>query len=103
MAKKYEPEYSFLYKLSELLDKYGPDATLGDIFEQSKGPYKYKCPKCNGRGYNKCMYNGYEGELPNNGFTYVFEEAYRDEKCDICNGIGYTEKEMIPCDWKVKR
>jgi hypothetical protein len=77
MGKIYEPKYSPLYKLSKLLDK-------------------YKCPKCNGRGYIKCMYNGYDGELPDSrGYNYVFEEAYKDVECDVCNGIGYIKEETI--------
>ena len=105
MAKEYEPKYSSLYQLSELIKKYGPGSTLGYVFEQSQGQYKYKCPKCNGRGYNKCMYNGYPDRLPDSG--YVFEEAYKDVECDVCNGIGYTKEEMIPNyvqdGWKLKQ
>jgi hypothetical protein len=108
MAKEYVPKCSTLYKLSLFIDKYGANATLKDVFEQHQGPYKYKCPKCNGRGYIKRMYNGYDGELPDSrGFNFVFEEAYKDVECDVCNGIGYTREEMVPNyvqdGWKVKQ
>jgi DNA topoisomerase-1 len=53
-----------------------------------------KCPKCDGRGYIKCKYNGYPSGLPDSG--WVYEEAFKDVKCDVCNGVGYTEKPMKP-------
>lgn len=105
MDKNYEPKYSSLYKLSELMNKYGANATLEYVFEHSQGPYKYKCQKCNGRGYIKCKYNAYPKGFPDSGFVY--QEAFKDEKCDVCDGIGYTKEEMIPNyvqdGWKVKQ
>jgi hypothetical protein len=71
MAEKYEPKYSSLYKLSALVEKYGKDATIEYIFEKCQGPYKYKCPHCNGSGYIRRAYNGYTDRLPDSG--YVFE------------------------------
>jgi hypothetical protein len=105
MAKEYEPKYSTLYKLSELINKYGANATLEYVFERNQGPNKHKCPKCNGRGYIKCTYNAYPSGLPDSG--WVYEEAFKDVKCDVCDGIGYTKEEMIPNyvqeGWKVKQ
>ena len=101
MGKTYEPKYSFLYKLSKLLDKYGKDATFGYVFERAKGLYEYKCPKCNGRGYiKKCRCIVYPKSSD-------YEEVFIDVKCDICDGIGYTKQEIIPNyvqnGWKVKQ
>jgi len=49
---------------------------------------KYICPKCSGKGLEKVItrYGSY-------GYS---EDEYENRDCDICDGHGYTEKEMIP-------
>jgi hypothetical protein len=91
---KYEPKYSEAAVINNLIAQYGPKTTLEDLLRHKLNNNIYKCPKCDGRGYIKCKYNGYPSGLPDSG--WVYEEAFKDVKCDVCNGVGYTEKPMKP-------
>lgn len=86
-------------EIVSLIERYGEDATLKEILEDIESKsiyrrYKYKCPKCEGKGYLVKEYNGYPSGLPDSG--WVYEAAYDYRKCDLCNGLGYTEKEYKP-------
>ena len=94
MRKNYNPEKSQIYVITEMMSKFGRNVTLGDVFDELTRECPYKCPKCAGRGYVKVEYNGYPSGLPDSGFVY--EAAYRDEKCNLCNGTGWTKVKMKP-------
>lgn len=84
---------SEIYNLEQLIGQYG-DRKISDIVAELKGEKIHTCPKCKGRGYITEEYNGYPSGLPDSG--WVYEPAYRDIKCNLCNGIGYTEHEYKP-------
>lgn len=84
---------SEIYNLERLASRYG-DRKISDIITELKGKNIHKCPKCKGRGYVTEKYNGYPSGLPDSG--WVYEAAYRDIKCDLCNGVGWTEHEYKP-------
>jgi len=92
--KEYEAKHSRADIIAQLIVEYGADTTLSDALRRELRANIYKCPKCDGRGYIKIEYNGYPRGLPDSGFVY--EAAYKDNKCDLCNGIGYTSKKMQP-------
>ena len=73
--------------LIKLLNKYNKDTTLGEVLEKEGWSEHYRCPKCNGKGTNKIKVK--EGRM---GY---WEAEYKDKKCDVCNGQGYTKKEII--------
>ena len=86
-------------QIEKLVSKFGGNVTLNEVLEyvKSHSPYvhlPYKCPKCNGQGYLVREYNGYPSGLPDSGSVY--EAAYDYRKCDLCDGMGYTKKEMKP-------
>lgn len=91
---EYEARYSTAHIIERLMIKYGAETSLSKALGLELGLNIYKCPKCDGRGYIKIEYNGYPRGLPDSGFVY--EAAYKDNKCDLCNGIGYTSKKMQP-------
>lgn len=90
----YEPKCSEAYTIKQMIEKYGPGATLSSIFTAIKGNRTHECPKCSGRGYVKVEYNGYPSGLPDSG--WVYEAAFKDVKCDVCDGFGYTVHKMVP-------
>ena len=94
MSNKYKPNYSKPYIINKLIGEYGSDAKLIDIFNDVIGTRRFRCPKCNGRGYIKVEYNSYPPGFPDSGFVY--EAAYKDVECDLCKAFGYTEKQMKP-------
>ena len=77
-----------------LINQYGEQATLGEILKKVQGNKVFKCPKCDGKGYVTVEYNCYPSGLPDSGFVY--EPAFRDEKCNLCKGDGYTLYEYKP-------
>lgn len=86
-------------QIENLISRYGENTTLKEVLSDVKmrSPYRhlpYKCPKCNGQGYLVREYNGYPTGLPDSG--WVYEPAYDYTTCDLCKGMGYTEKEMKP-------
>lgn len=83
-----------IFEIEELIKKYGEKANLIDVLNNEKGNYKYKCPKCEGKGILIETYNAYPTFLPDSG--YVYKEGIREIKCDLCNSKGYTEKEYKP-------
>ena len=90
---------SDIIQIEELISKFGEDVTLKDVLEHVKScsPYihlPYKCPKCNGQGYLVTEYNCYPTGLSDSG--WVYKPAYDYTTCDLCKGMGYTEKEMKP-------
>ena len=94
MRNTYEPKYSKAAMVKKMIQEYGALTPLKDVFRIVLQNNIYECPKCSGRGYIKIRYNGYPNGLPDSG--WVYEEAYRDDKCDLCKGIGYTSKPMKP-------
>lgn len=81
-------------EIKELIDKYSTDITLGQLLTKIQGNKIYECPKCKGRGFITIEYNGYPTGLPDSG--YVYEAAYKDKKCNLCKGEGYTDHEYKP-------
>ena len=86
-------------QIQNLISRYGENTTLKEVLNDVKmrSPYTYlpyKCPKCHGQGYLVTEYNGYPTGLPDSGFVY--EPAYDYKTCDLCKGMGYTEKEYKP-------
>jgi len=85
-----------------LVDRYGADMTLGQVLIKVQGNKIYKCPKCEGKGFITIKYNSYPKGLPDSG--WVYEPAYRDVECNLCNGEGYTDHEykprMVQDGWK---
>lgn len=87
------------HDIQKLISKYGENATLKQVLEDiyAHSPYKYlthKCPKCNGTGYIVKEYNAYPSGLPDSG--WVYEAGYDYKKCDLCDGMGWTETERKP-------
>lgn len=78
-------------ELEQLLNKYG-DITLSELITKTKGKNTYKCPKCQGKGDITEIYNAYPSNLPDSGWVDDFRE--RKKECDVCNGVGYTSKEL---------
>lgn len=78
-----------IVEVKALIDMYGADATLGQVLNKLQGNKIYKCPKCEGKGFITVEYNGYPDNLPDSGFVY--EPAFKDIKCDLCKGDGYTD------------
>ena len=72
-----------------LCEIYGSNTTLGDLARKIKGKRIYKCPKCNGFGYITIKNNNYSWRTSSSNM-------YKDKKCDLCNGEGYTEHEYKP-------
>ena len=90
---------SDIEQIEGLVKKFGENITLGEVlnFVKTHSPYAhlpYRCPKCNGKGYLVREYNGYPSGLPDSGSVY--EPAFDYSKCDLCDGMGYTEKERKP-------
>ena len=84
----------FIKDIKALVDTYGTNATLGEILKKVQGNKIYKCPKCNGQGFITVEYNGYPSGFPDSG--WVYEAAYKDVECDLCEGEGYTAHEYKP-------
>ena len=63
----------------------------GVVFDTAKEALEYEgkvpCTKCYGHGTVSEKYNSYPNNLPDSGF--VEKWAYRDIRCDKCNGLGY--------------
>ena len=74
---KTKPTMSYI--VEQLMEAYGCDTTLGELF--------LKLTK--GKGYVLVKYNAY---YPDSGY----ESDYRDKECDLCNGTGFTDKPMKP-------
>ncbi|WP_310876927.1 hypothetical protein [Priestia megaterium] len=73
--------------LEKLMDQYG-DSTLGDIIASKKGNRIHECPKCKGEGENRvCVVPGEYGYR---------DPIYSTKDCDVCNGVGYTERLLKP-------
>lgn len=54
----------------------------------------FKCPKCNGKGYVEVEYDAYPTGLPDSGWAQ--DIRIREDGCDLCNELGYTEVEKKP-------
>ena len=67
------------------------EANDGVVFSTAEEALKHEgkvpCSKCYGHGTVSEKYNSYPSNLPDSGF--VEKWAYRDIKCDECNGMGY--------------
>jgi rubrerythrin len=77
-----------------LVNAYGENYTLGELLKRIQGDKIYKCPACMGRGKITEEYNAYPSGLPDSG--WVYEAGYRDKKCTLCDGHGYTNKKYVP-------
>lgn len=85
--------------VEDLISEFGSKTTLEEVLIQliENSPYvhlPYKCPKCHGNGYLVREYNGYPSGLPDSG--WVYKPAYDYTVCDVCKGMGWTEKELKP-------
>lgn len=67
--------------------------SLEEYIQKIKGCRIHRCPKCLGRGYLIETYDAYPSNLPDSGFAQDIQE--RKVMCDICKGVGYTEKKMV--------
>ena len=78
-----------------LIDIYGKDTTLGEIFDKVANGRIHKCPKCNGMGHITTRYYKY------------FDVFEKEKECDLCDGQGYTKEEytpkMVQDGWEVKK
>lgn len=54
----------------------------------------HECPKCKGDGVLQIRYNAYPNGLPDSG--WVEDWKIKTIDCDVCEGHGYTKKEMKP-------
>ena len=92
-----------IFEIMELIQTYGNDVTLGDIYTKICDGRIYKCPECNGKGSYTVEYNAYPSGLPDSGFVY--EAGYKNVECDLCGGEGYTKikykPKMIQKGWEV--
>lgn len=90
--------------VKRLIEEYGGrDTTVGTILDYLLNITPYKCPSCDGLGKTKETYNAYPSGLPDSGFVY--QEGVRYHICELCNGIGYTQKKYVPKmidGWKVE-
>lgn len=83
-----------IHEAISLMEDYGENTTLGDLVKKVQGKMIHKCPKCNGTGTVSVKYNAYPSGLPDSG--WVEEWRYREVKCGLCNGEGYTEHQYKP-------
>lgn len=83
-----------IHELIELENRYGASTTIRQLREIIQGSAVYQCPKCKGKGTVRIKYNAYPSGLPDSGF--VEDWQYKDIKCDLCEGEGYTEVEYVP-------
>jgi predicted methyltransferase len=83
-----------IYEVKLLINEYGEDLTLAELLKIVQGNNKFQCPKCEGKGYNITTYNAYPEGLPDSG--WVYNEGRKEVTCDVCNGIGYTKKQLKP-------
>ena len=77
------------YIVEQLMEAYGCDTTLGELFLKLTKGKGYRCAKCEGKGYVLVKYNAH---YPHSGY----ESDYRDKECNLCNGTGFTDKPMKP-------
>lgn len=86
-----------------LIADYGENATLKEVHAKIADGRLYRCPKCKGDGIVVIEYNGYPSGLPDSGFVY--EPAFRNEECDLCQGHGFTKEQyqprMIQDGWEI--
>lgn len=76
-----------------LLEKYDCDSlTQIKLMCMHKMP-KFRCPKCEGKGNYSISYNAYPPGLPDSG--WVFKQGWKNKTCDICNGEGYINEEVV--------
>ncbi|PGY46863.1 hypothetical protein [Bacillus thuringiensis] len=83
-----------IQELRRLVSKYGESIRLGDVLKRVKGDYIYECPKCKGEGFMVTYYDAYPPGLPDSG--WVTDMKPKHHNCDLCNGKGYTDKELKP-------
>jgi DnaJ-class molecular chaperone len=70
-------------EIKEYVKKYG-NIDLKDLIKSVKGNRIHICPACKGVGQiSRTEYRNYENQ-------------YWWEKCSVCEGFGYTEKEKKP-------
>lgn len=82
-------------EVKELVDRYGSCVTLGQLLTKIQGNKLYECPKCKGNGFITIEYNGIPSWMDRSG-GFDYKAAYKDEKCDLCGGEGYTDHEYKP-------
>ena len=80
------------YNIQQLINKFG-NVSLQELFEICKMDRKYICPKCKGNGFTIEKINKYPKNLPDSGFVEDIHDV--EVTCKVCDGIGYTTKEMI--------
>lgn len=74
-----------IHELKKLIDKYGKEAKLIDVFNdlKSKEGGDNPCPLCGTKGVLWSM-GGLDSPLG------------RLKTCTMCNGVGYTKKKLKP-------
>lgn len=77
--------------IEAFIQEYGEDRTLKEVLNLELPPTKFRCPKCNGKGYILEKYNAYPSNLPDSGWGELWK--YREKTCSLCNGEGWTDEE----------
>lgn len=71
--------------LIALQTKYG-DIKIGEVIAKQNRPFI--CPKCEGVGS--------ESKLVREGIYGYTDSEYKTIDCNICDGYGYTQRQMKP-------
>jgi hypothetical protein len=79
-----------IYEAIVLKRRYG-NITLEELVTKLMGNNVFKCPKCIGMGtiektnYSRDWHSGIE-----------YADGTYTTNCDVCNGVGYTDKPLQP-------
>jgi len=80
-----------IHDLKQLMDRYG-DLKISEIIDLKNKPFA--CPKCKGLGAMFVSYNTYPQGLLHS--EWVQDIKHKEVKCEVCDGEGYTAKELKP-------
>lgn len=86
MIDELKLKYTLWYIVDELMEKYGCNITLGELFLHLTKDRSNRCPNCGGRGFVTIRTLD----------IYGSEGCVKDIKCDLCKGTGFTNKKMKP-------
>ncbi|PFT50860.1 MULTISPECIES: hypothetical protein [Bacillus cereus group] len=80
-----------IVQLKEAIQIFG-NFKLSEIIKMQDRPYE--CPKCKGEGSLQAKYDAYPKGLPDSGWAQDIKTKIVE--CEICQGHGYTKKQMRP-------